>query len=156
MTYLLAFAAVFGALDRLWGSDTKIMGRSGHSLGTIGALLAAVAAYFAIGWPAAAMCVAWALYRSLNFSGGAMAPRGTGQALAALGRHLIATGLMCGILAVQHQGPYPSMVFAPLYAVIATSLAIFNGEEEGRYNWLVESLRGAAYGVCVALALGLV
>ncbi len=153
--FLIAFAVPFACFDRAWGSDIKIMDRSGHSLATVGALIAAVLAAITINPYAGAMCVAWPIYRSLNFSGGAMAPRSAAQALSALGRHLIATGLLCGILAIEHQGLTRIMLPALGYAIIATGLAVVNGATDGRYNWAVESCRGASYGCCVALALEL-
>lgn len=156
MIYLIAFAAVFGALDRLWGSDVKIMGRSGHSLASVGTLITAVAAYWLINQFAGAMCMFWLLYRSIGFSGGAMAPQNVTEAVSAFGRHLIAAGLLLAILGVRSQALTVFMYYPLAYAIVATGLAIFNGETEGRANWAVEGARGACFGACAALSLELV
>lgn len=139
----------FAAFDRLWGSDVKIYGHSGHSLGTVGALITAVGAYFIGGPYAAAACAVWPLYRSVPFFDGSMAPTDTYEIAAAFMRHAIATALLCLVLAVEHQG-FTALMLIPLaYALLATSLAAFNGATKGTLNWIVETLRGALYGAAV-------
>jgi len=136
----------FALLDRLWGSDIKIAGRSGHSLATVGAILLAMGAYFIAGPYAAAGCIAWAAYRSLPFSGGAMAPRPS-QIPQALLRQLVAPLLIGVILLLQYQAPNWRMAAFVIYAALATVLAAINGADRGRHNWLIETTRGALYGV---------
>lgn len=144
----LIFLAVpaFAFFDRLFGSDFKWKGRSGHSTAVLGAVLLAVLMYFVAGWPAAAACVAWAVYRSLSFAGGGMAPKPS-QLPQSLLRHMVAALLMGGILAVKYQAlDWREFVYVG-YAIGATILAAYNGATDGEENAVVEAARGAIYGV---------
>jgi hypothetical protein len=155
---LLAIPA-FAGLDRLWGGDTRWHGRSGHSLGTIGAILLAGVMLPIAGPFAAFTCVLWALYRSLNNSGGAFAPVGIQQDINAFGRHLIVAFAMVAVLAVRQQISTISafdfhlvkfewrMLVYFIYAASAGVLAVVNGMTQGRSNWFVETGRGAVFGM---------
>ena len=144
----------FAVFDRLFGSDFKWHGRSGHSVATLGALLLAGLMYFVAGWPAAAGCVAWVAYRSLSFAGGGMAPKSS-QIPQSLLRHLVAPLLIGGILAVQHQGLDWRMLVFVAYAGFATCLAAFNGATDGKHNAVVEAGRGLLYGVAFCVVFGI-
>lgn len=145
----LLFIAVpaFAILDLLWGSDFKWKGHSGHSVATLGAMVLAVGAFFIAGVYASAVCVAWAAYRSLPFSGGGMAPVGASQILTSFARHLAAPLLVGIILAIRYQALDWRMLVYCVYAVAATSFAVLNGATQGKMNWAVEAGRGALYGV---------
>lgn len=143
---------VFAALDRLWGSDIKIAGHSGHSIATLACVLLAIGAYF-ITPLAVGLIIAWAIYRSLPNFGGSIAPKPGVEYLFTIARHLIAPILATlALLATGHDmlGAWPFGV----YALAAVLIAMLNGIAAGSINWIAETARGGIYGGAFAIAVG--
>ena len=154
--YLLAFVPLFAGADR-------IVGGAGKRSVAFGAVVAAGLAAGFLGhlWGVTGLCVAWVLYRSLPWKvGGGTTPHGK-QIPAAFLRHAIPMGAAL-ILFLGGWGPGASFYAMGAFAVIATALAVSyataidkliltGGSETGQINGKYELIRGAFYGLALAV-----
>jgi hypothetical protein len=158
-TYALADRFAGGGSPKL---DDMLPGRAAFW----GALLCAIAGYFLAGWPAAAFALGWLVYRTPKwrlFGNASITPVGADALIWTFNRHAL-TIIPAFIVAKAFDldALRVCAIFA-VYALVATVLAawygqanakaIKNGVGIGNENVVVELLRGAAFGLAVAVAL---
>lgn len=154
MDFMVAIPLIvlFAGLDHLWGSDIRIVDRSGHSIGTVFAILTGMVLYFILGLPAALLAVLWAPYRSIPFFNGSQAPVEADEIVSAVIRHLPPI-LYAGVISTWSDiSPLRFMAAFGVYLVFAVGLAAFNGRTQGKNNGFVEAARGAIYGLAIAFS----
>jgi len=114
-------------------------------------ILAVGLALVTMNWKVAAFALAFALWRwpgwKINDKGG-ITPTTREDALWTFIRHLLIVGVV-PVAYLLHSNWVLALGLVPVFAAKATLLAWWNGKEEGRVNWLVESLRGAVLGLMI-------
>lgn len=148
---------------RVGGGGANALGPlGGRSVGFLGgALLGAAIGYAAAGMWGALFGPFWALYRSLDFKRGALAPINSKQRVNAVLRHALA--LLIAVPFFFLGGPWiTALVVMAVYAGVASRLAFGLGDKliacnqgggawNDEWNNEAERNRGTAYGVAFAV-----
>ena len=155
----LLFVSVLGFrnTDRMWGAD------GGKRNAKLLVLLLSVVNYAICGVIGIVITIAWAIYRSLSFKGGAAAPQNKAETDKALVRHIWPTLFMGAIAAYISKGGLGVITFTCLifllYMASAYSLAVDYGKivkkaiannepVNPKYNMKLELKRGSIFGLC--------
>jgi hypothetical protein len=163
---------LFAFLDRLWGSDGGFKGRKGLILAA--SVFGPWAAFSVSGYPealwwreglpAASLGLLWSVYRSLPFPGNSQTPVEAEDFFHASVRHglVLPPAFFVAVICKPEQPMGLALAFTG-FAAAAVGLAAWYGRANakakrdnrpiGKENQAVEVLRGAAYGLAMALGL---
>lgn len=160
MLTTLFFALLFALNDRWtgggfgWKRLAHDHGGPLHGRPVYYAALPTLALCYALGgWPAAALALAWGVYRaSFGFPDGTL----TGRHLEMTWYRHVIGGLLAAFVVVCFGLPAGALLPFAVYVVAAVVLAKWNGDaikRHGDINGYVETIRGAAWGLAMGAAL---